>query len=81
MKRGLAGKTRRGAPPLPQQRRALRVVQITLLGLAVFTSWLAFSESSDTGESIALLLVAALSLAGALAMGFRLVRGPAPPEL
>jgi len=35
MKRGLSGKTRRGSPPLPRQRKALRVVQLTLLGLAV----------------------------------------------
>jgi len=35
MKRGLSGKTRRGSPPLPRQRKALRVVQVTLVGLAV----------------------------------------------
>src|SRR5437879_13701145 len=35
MKRGLSGKTRRGSPPLPRQRKALRVVQFTLMGLAV----------------------------------------------
>ena len=33
MKRGLSGKTRRGAPSLPRQRLALRVVQLTLAGL------------------------------------------------
>jgi hypothetical protein len=35
MKRGLSGKTRRGSPPLPRQRKALRIVQLTLLGLAI----------------------------------------------
>ena len=35
MKRGLSGKTRRGSPPLPRQRKALRVVQLTLVALAV----------------------------------------------
>lgn len=41
MQRGISGKTRRGAPPLTRQRRALRVVQLTLLGLAVFLGTLA----------------------------------------
>jgi TRAP-type C4-dicarboxylate transport system permease small subunit len=55
MKRGLAGRTRRGAPPLPQQRRALRVVQIVLFGLSVLLGWLtvqswsSFTESPATG--------------------------------
>lgn len=35
MKRAMSGKTRRGSPPLPRQRKALRVVQLTLLGIAV----------------------------------------------
>ena len=35
MKRGLSGKNRRGSPPLPRQRKALRVVQLTLAALAV----------------------------------------------
>ncbi|HEU5002108.1 MAG TPA: hypothetical protein VFW71_04940 [Actinomycetota bacterium] len=34
MKRAMSGKTRRGSPPLPRQRKALRVVQLTFLGLA-----------------------------------------------
>jgi hypothetical protein len=34
MKRGLSGKTRRGSPPLPRQRKALRVVQATLVAIA-----------------------------------------------
>ena len=35
MKRGMSGKTRRGSPPLPRQRKALRVVQLTLAALAL----------------------------------------------
>src|SRR5207237_6984276 len=35
MTRGPAGKTGRGSPPLARQRKALRVVQVTLVGLAV----------------------------------------------
>jgi hypothetical protein len=43
MKRGLSGKTRRGSPPLPRQRKALRIVQFTLVGLAVCLAALAVS--------------------------------------
>lgn len=43
MKRGLAGKTRRGSPPLPRQRKALRVVQLTLLAIGVVLVALAVS--------------------------------------
>lgn len=35
VKRGLSGKTRRGSPPLARQRAALRVVQLTLVVLAL----------------------------------------------
>lgn len=35
MKRAMSGKTRRGSPPLPRQRKALRVVQLTVLGVAI----------------------------------------------
>jgi len=41
MKRGLSGKTRRGSPPLPRQRKALRVVQFTMAALAVGLALLA----------------------------------------
>lgn len=41
MKRGMSGKNRRGSPPLPRQRKALRVVQLTLLGVAVAVGLLA----------------------------------------
>lgn len=47
MQRGISGKTRRGAPPLARQRRALRVVQLTLLGLAVFLGTLAIRAWRD----------------------------------
>ena len=43
MKRGLSGKTRRGSPPLARQRKALRIVQLTLLGLALCLVALAVS--------------------------------------
>jgi hypothetical protein len=43
MKRGMSGKTRRGSPPLPRQRKALRIVQFTFLGLAVCLAILAAS--------------------------------------
>ena len=43
MKRGLSGKTRRGSPPLPRQRKALRVVQLTLAALGVCLVLLAAS--------------------------------------
>lgn len=41
MQRGISGKTRRGAPALGRQRKALRVVQLTLLAVAVFMGVLA----------------------------------------
>lgn len=47
MKRGLSGKTRRGSPPLARQRKALRVVQVTLLGIAVVLVLLAKSAWSQ----------------------------------
>ena len=95
MKRGLAGKTRRGAPPLTQQRRALRVVQLTFVGLAVVFGWWAWralelrnSAGGSLGEAtpslsdvIGLGAVALLALAAAIVMGFRAVRGPEPPKI
>lgn len=47
MKRGMSGKTRRGSPPLPRQRKALRVVQLTLLGIAIVLGALAASAWSQ----------------------------------
>jgi hypothetical protein len=43
MKRGMSGKTRRGSPPLPRQRKALRVVQLTLLAIGVTLAALAYA--------------------------------------
>ena len=39
----MSGKTRRGSPPLPRQRKALRVVQLTLAVLALSLAGLAVS--------------------------------------
>lgn len=47
MQRGLSGKTRRGAPPLSRQRKALRVVQLTLVGVAVFLTMLTVDAYRD----------------------------------
>jgi hypothetical protein len=95
VKRGMAGRTRRGAPPLRRQRGALRVVQLTLLALAGMLGALAASAFRNRGpaamaeglapssllEAAVLLLLAVLSVAGALAIGVRTVRGPEPPSL
>lgn len=85
VKKAISGKGRRGAPPLPRQRGALRVVQVTLLALAGFLGKLAFDSyweaGSALGEVIVLGSVAAMLVAGALWMGIRVVRGPQPPEL
>ena len=43
VKRGLSGKTRRGSPPLPRQRKALRLVQLTFIVLAVGLAALAIA--------------------------------------
>ena len=92
MKRGIAGRGRRGSPPLPRQRTALRVVQLTLLAvsvvLAVFAAralegraTAAPNASSRISEVVALAGVAAMFLAVAVWMGLRTVRGPEPPSL
>jgi hypothetical protein len=96
MKRGMAGRTRRGAPPLRRQRGALRVVQATLLALAVGLGLLA-AQAWDSrsghesalegmtragfGEVVVLGAFSVLSAAGALSIGLRTVRGPEPPSL
>ena len=89
VKQAISGKGRRGAPPLPRQRGALRVVQLTLLGLAIFLGNLGYLAWSNYGggdpntglEQVVALSVAALgSLAGCLWMGFSTVRGPQPPS-
>jgi hypothetical protein len=89
VKQAISGKGRRGAPPLPRQRGALRVVQVTLLLLAAFLgnlayrSWLGYSANEPNtgiGEVVGLAVVALLSLYGCLWMGLRTVRGPQPPS-
>jgi hypothetical protein len=89
VKQAISGKGRRGAPPLPRQRGALRVVQVTLLALAAFLgylayrSWTAYSAAEPNvgiDEIAALAAAAALALFGCVWMGFRTVRGPQPPS-
>jgi hypothetical protein len=89
VKQAISGKGRRGAPPLPRQRGALRVVQVTLLALAAFLgilayrSWTAYSASEPNvgiDEVAALGAAAALALFGCLWMGLKTVRGPQPPS-
>ena len=53
MKRGMSGKTRRGSPPLPRQRKALRIVQFTLIGLAVCLAALAVSAMNQHRHPLA----------------------------
>jgi hypothetical protein len=92
----MAGRTRRGAPPLRRQRGALRVVQLTLLalggmlGVMAYRAWAARDTAtaplqgvSATGlaESVVLGVFAVLSVLGVLAIGVRTVRGPEPPTL
>ncbi len=90
MKRAVSGKGRSGTPPLPRQRKALRVIQLTLVTLAAvavklaLASWAAYSSaggSSRLGASVFLALAAAGCTAAALWMGVRTVRGPQPPNL
>ena len=89
VKKAISGRGRRGAPPLPRQRSALRVVQLSLAGLALFLvnlayrSWLDLSRHPNAGldELIALVAAAVLCVAGCLWMGVRTVRGPQPPTL
>ena len=89
MKRAIAAKGRKGSPPLPRQRMALRVVQLTLVGIAFCLAWMAYqageADSSSKGvrfEEVLGLSIAALAfLMLAFWMGFRTVRGPQPPTL
>lgn len=80
---------RRGSPPLPRQRKALRVVQFTLMALAGISATIAIEGYSGRSSllpvafppsgSIFLILLALSCLALALWMGVRTVRGPEPP--
>jgi len=85
VKRGMAGRGRGGAPPLPRQRWALRIVQVTLAVLAVFVLNLAFnaltSPERELPEALVLAAVGAVAAGWALWMGVRTVRGPQPPSL
>jgi hypothetical protein len=86
VKRGMSGRGRGGAPPLPRQRGALRVVQLTLIILAAFLLTLAYtsyanSPAPDLGEMFVLGAVGLTAAASALWMGIRAVRGPQPPSL
>lgn len=90
VKRAIAAKGRKGSPPLPRQRMALRLVQLTFVGLAICLAWMARQES-EAGrvitkgvrfeEVLGLSLAALAFLALAIWMGFRTVRGPQPPTL
>lgn len=89
VKQAISGKGRRGAPPLPRQRGALRVVQLTLgvlaafLGNLAYGSWTAYAGSrpnSGIDEVAGLALMALLSLYCCLWMGLKTVRGPQPPS-
>jgi hypothetical protein len=90
LKRAVSGKGRSGTPPLPRQRKALRVTQITLAGLGAIAVKLAFSSwryhapaggSSRMGAAVFLTIGALACLGAALWMGIRTVRGPQPPSL
>jgi hypothetical protein len=86
VKRGMSGKGRGGAPPLPRQRWALRIVQLTLALLAVFVLNLAYNSfaapgARDWGEVSLLALAGCVAAGWALWMGVRTVRGPQPPSL
>jgi hypothetical protein len=82
----MSGKGRGGAPPLPRQRWALRIVQLTLTMLGAFLLNLAYSSFArrserDWGEVSVLVLAGCLAVGSALWMGIRTVRGPQPPSL
>jgi hypothetical protein len=81
---------------LRRQREALRVVQLTLLALAVGLGLLAVRawdsrgmpgsalegpRQAGLGEVVVLGSFAVLSAAGALSIGVRTVRGPEAPSL
>ena len=86
MKRAISAKGAKGTPPLPRQRRALRVVQLCLIALAVTAAFFASRAlgSDPMGGAAEVVVLAALSLLGlglAVWMGVRTVRGPQPPTL
>lgn len=84
----MSGRGRRGAPPLPRQRAALRVVQLTLVVLGIVLALMAVrawgaarASAAGGGEAAVLSAGAVLSASAAAAMGLRTVRGPRPPDL
>lgn len=96
MKRGMSGKTRRGPPPLARQRKALRVLQLTLaavsvaLGLLAFRAWEHYRspdpKAAELGRSaeVGLAEVAVLASGTVLFAGWALSIGlkvPRGPEL
>lgn len=90
VKKAISGKGRRGAPPLPRQRGALRVVQVSLLALAAFLGNLAYrsweeynaaAPAAGVDEVAGLVVMALICVGGVLWMGLRTVRGPIPPSL
>lgn len=83
VKKAISGKGRGGAPPLPRQRGALRVVQITLAALGAFLFNLAYRSwmGSEVAQAVVLVAVALICVAWALWMGIATVRGPRPPSL
>ncbi|MEO7803382.1 MAG: hypothetical protein ABIS18_02810 [Actinomycetota bacterium] len=80
MKRTMGGAGRKGSPPLPRQRRALRVTQITLVALSVWCVTL-IGELDDILGVVFMVLAAVMLLITAVWMGIRTVRGPIPPQL
>lgn len=80
VKRAITGKGRRGSPPLPRQRMALRVVQLTLVALAAGLLQLA-AGGNGIQERAGLAGAAAGALVFAGWMGVRTVRGPRPPSI
>lgn len=86
MKRGVSGKARRGSPPLPRQRMALRVVQITLVALALMLALLAYdglrrrsepppSTSVTASGPASVIEVAGLAAGAVLSAGAALAMG------
>lgn len=61
----------------------MRVVQLTLLGVAAFLARLSLVSASDgiKAEAVWTAILSVGLLAFAAWMGFRVVRGPQPPDL
>lgn len=93
MKRAMSGRSRKGSPPLPRQRSALRVVQLTFLALVATCvslardGWARNGRAALDGGSPQIGTLAVLMVFGLVGfvlvvwMGVRTVRGPVPPTL